>query len=118
MKNITLINKLFFAITALWYFTFFSGIYYSLPVFDGIAGGRLHSSIDGFIILIILLLFAIVVKNSIKNRDYIIALLSVLIILWPMYWMYLTIYDTFFLFNTPYARCMQEFNDITRCEGL
>lgn len=110
-------NNLFFTTAVLWYLTYFSGIYYSLSIFDGIAGSRLHSIIDSLIIVMLFILFAVVFKNSIKKRNYILALFSLLLILWPMYWMYLTIYDTFFLFNTPYVKCMKEFNDIAVCEG-
>ena len=117
MKNITFVTKLFFAVTAFWYLTFFTGIYYSLSLFDGINGGRLHSILDGLLILVILSLFSLIIKNSILKRDYLMAALSILVVLWPAYWLFLTVYDTFFLFNTPYVRCMKELNDIALCEG-
>lgn len=85
---------------------------------NSITIGHITTAIDSFVMLIVFSLFGVVLVKSLRNKDYKTALFSIILVLWPIYWMYLTIYDTFFLNNTPYVRCMQEFNDIKRCEGL
>ncbi len=97
MKTLTLSTKVFLVTVALWYVTFFSGVYFSLSLLGGVAWGRFLTIVDSTLMLIVFGLFAVVFVESLKKHHYLTALFSALLVLWPMYWMYLTIYDVFFL---------------------
>ncbi len=92
-------NKIFFGVCSFWYITFFSGVYFSLATFGGATWGRYLTLIDSIIMLSVFTLFLVVFMRAIKKHDYFTATITTLLVLWPIYWMYLTIYDTFFLLS-------------------
>ena len=97
MKNTVTSDKMFFILALIWYLTFFSGIYFTLASMGGIHWGRFITAIDSTLMLLLFISFILLVIKSIKTREYLTALLATALVLWPIYWMYLIIYDTFLL---------------------
>ena len=92
-------KKYFFFVASFWYFTYFSMIYSLFPMDmdspNSITIGRITTAIDSFVMLIVFSLFAVVLVQSLKNKDYKTALLSILLVIWPIIWAFATIDDTF-----------------------
>lgn len=87
------------------------------PAYQPFAGNIL-TAISVLLMVTSIVLFVPTVISSIKNKHTGVYVYGLILVTYTIFWLYITIYDTFFLFNTPYARCMQEFNDIARCEDL
>lgn len=80
--------------------------------------GNILTAVNFLLMIISIALFFPTFISSIKNKHTGVTVFSLVLVAYTVFWLYITIYDTFFLFNTPYVRCMQEFNDIARCEGV
>lgn len=80
--------------------------------------GNILTAISFVLMIASIILFFPTFISSIKNKHTGVTVFSFALAAYTIFWLYLTIYDTFFLTNTPYVKCMQEFNDIVFCEGM
>jgi hypothetical protein len=92
-------KKYFYSVVGFWYFTYFSMIYSQFPLDmdspNSITIGRITTAIDSFVMLVVFSLFGVVLVQSLKSKDYKTALLSIFLIIWPLFWAFATIDDTF-----------------------
>jgi hypothetical protein len=80
--------------------------------------GNIFTVISFILMILSIALFSPTFIFSVKNKHAAVAVLSLFIVTYTIFWLYISIYDAFFLTNTQYVTCMQEFNDITHCEGI